>query len=262
MHQVGHNVNPGPAQGAEDIVVAHSDPSHDGGQNQEVEVNRFAVICAVLSFSASVALADTVTVNSDQTTVLYQGFTAGVAPFASDPKASGFAQTVGLNAATFNIGTGGGVWSGPIAGTSYVSFDANSAPGGVVDPNGYYTYSSVFSVVGGVYNETLSLLADDTVAVYLNGVLQVPAGAIGGDGHCADNVPNCLTTDTVSFLTALNAGNNTLLFVVEQTGLNAQGLDFKASFTSAPTPEPSSLIMLGSGLLSGAGMLLRRRRTA
>jgi hypothetical protein len=35
------------------------------------------------------------------------------------------------------------------------------------------------------------------------------------------------------------------------------------SFTlgASATPEPNSLILLGSGMLSGAGMLLRRRRS-
>jgi hypothetical protein len=42
-------------------------------------------------------------------------------------------------------------------------------------------------------------------------------------------------------------------------GLN-QLTSFSASTDVVPTPEPSSLILFGMGLLSSAGMLLRRRR--
>jgi PEP-CTERM motif len=48
--------------------------------------------------------------------------------------------------------------------------------------------------------------------------------------------------------------------VVEQTGLSAEGLDFTATASTSPVPEPSTLLMLGTGLVGSAGALFRRMR--
>src|SRR5438874_11076746 len=176
------------------------------GNSGGKEVKKFALICSVLSLSASVAFAETITVGSyatgasnlgnQNTAVNYDEFVEQPSgPYASNP--SGFI-TSGTNS-TFTLGTGG-IWTGPLANSTYVSNNAQSGPGGsVVEPNGYYSYDTTFAAVGGTYSGMLSLLADDTVAVYLNNVLLVPAGFIGGDGKCSDNVPNCITVDTVPF---------------------------------------------------------------
>jgi hypothetical protein len=238
-------------------------------------LGKLVVLGAVLAASAPLAFADSITFGSygtgdpslgnANTALNFAGSTAQPSgPYLANPSSE-----VALNgtASTFDI-TPNGVWSAPVSGSSWVSQNFGTQPNGpVTAPNGYYVYTTTFGAAGGSYNGTINVMADDTVAVYLNGILTpiVSAGAIGGDGKCADNQPNCTTLDTVNFNATLNAGGitaNTLTFVVEQTGLSAEGVDFSGTFVTAlPTPEPNSLILLGTGLLSAAGVVVRKRRT-
>jgi hypothetical protein len=163
---------------------------------------------------------------------------------------------------TYNLSAGG--WDAAIAGTSWVAnTDATGTSctnGSTCDPNDFYYYQTTFTAAGGThYNGSVSVKADDTAEVLLNGTSIVPFGIVGNDSHCAEYEPSCGGADTVLFSdVTLNAGTNTLTIIDAQTGLNGAGVDFSATLTQ--TPEPGSLLLLGTGLLGLAFMAFRKTR--
>jgi PEP-CTERM motif len=228
-------------------------------------------ICSILSLAAVLSLAasasaTTILLDSNSSTVQFTGYTGpGTIP-------SGFEDIPN----TFNLCTNDcGGWASAIGTSDWVSFNPYTAPNSDAPgtyypysaPNGTYDYSDTFQASSSS-SGTISVLADDTISIYLNGNLIV-AAAGATQSICAASTPNCTTVATYTLPTADFAdGTNVLSFDVQQLFGGATGLDFEGTLSTSgdinnppapsPTPEPSSIFMLGTGLLAAAGTVRRR----
>jgi hypothetical protein len=220
---------------------------------------RLLTISAVFLGGFAYARADTILLGSFGTSSLNPGVANSSVTY--DPLNS----TVNNGStSTFNIGPGN-VWHAALPNSSYVSFNAATGPSSstLVVPNGDYIYNTTFTLAAADASDvaTLSLLADDTVSVFLNNSLIMQSAGPMGPGNsyamCSDTGPNCLTPLTFTF-TGLQAGLNQLRFDVKQVNGASEGLDFSGSLSNpASVPEPLSLALFGTGILGLVGLSRR-----
>jgi hypothetical protein len=148
-------------------------------------------------------------------------------------------------------------WAAPLSGSSWVSFGLTgnpSTPGFFVVPNGtVVSFLDVFDISGTPTGGTISVMADDSATVILNGVTLMLEGSMTGNTYstCSDFGIGCLVPRIITLPTsALHTGSNTLEFDVAQRGGSSFGLDYSGSVSdTVSTPEPASALLLEFGLL-------------
>ena len=185
------------------------------------------------------------------TALAYAGFTAAPPTItASSPLGTG---------TTYNL-TSESPWATALSGSNWVSINpTDGCCGGNAEPNGYYTYTTTFSAIAGAtYIGVLNAYADDTAEIFLNGIQIAGFANNSTNGPCATGGggPTCAGSGFPVPFDAILDASNTLTIVDWQSNGSAAGVDFAGSIVA--TPEPSSLLLLGTGLL-GLGLLLRRK---
>jgi len=164
-------------------------------------LTRLTVLGVLAAASASLCFADSISLgsfatgttasslgfSSSETAMNFAGYTAFATPPATattPPLLSGTANSYALSP------DGSGVWAPPTGSSTWVGYASTAGPGGTNPPYGYYQFTTGFTAAGGSgYSGSISLLADDTAEILLNGAVIVPFSALGSDVHCSDSAP-------------------------------------------------------------------------
>jgi hypothetical protein len=123
---------------------------------------------------------------------------------------------------------------------------------------------------GDSYSGTLSVWADDTARVYMNGVLLIDANPVLGN-NCAGAPIGCVSGMDATFnIASLNlvggsAGNILEIDAYQLGGGSPFGVMYDAAIDAEPAgdpaPEPASYVLMGLGLVA-IGILIPRARRA
>jgi PEP-CTERM motif len=134
-------------------------------------------------------------------------------------------------------------------------------------------FAKSFDLPNSFNTGSLSIWADDTAAVYLNGPgfdnveLMAPDGNLGA--HCASGVIGCMAGNDATFNfgngsgdISLPAGVYTLVIDVYQLGGGPFGVMYGGEINSNSVPEPASYALFGLGLFGLMIVAPRLRKRA
>jgi PEP-CTERM motif-containing protein len=209
-------------------------------------LGKIALLAAIALLTSTAVYADTVTLASLGTAAdAGQTNSSGNPTIAIDPNAA---------------------WSSALGTSSWVSFTTSgntSASNYAQVANGTVTsFFDTFSLSGTPTSGSIEVMADDSTSVWLNGNLLVAEASTTNNTYstCSDFAISCTGAYVINLPTDyLVTGNNVLQFDVAQRAGVSYGLDYYGTInTTAAVPEPSSIMLLGSGI-SAAFMRLRKK---
>jgi hypothetical protein len=152
-----------------------------------------------------------------------------------------------------------GAWAvPPDAGASWISYADTGAGGSSPSNSTVVTFTQLFTLPFHVNTGSVTVWADDTAEVFLDGVSVFPLNVNPQDSACLTGPIACQQNEGgLIDLSGLAAGNHTLAITAYQLHGDGFGVLYDGSVESVP--EPGTLILLGAGIVAlGA----RRRKRA
>lgn len=209
-------------------------------------LGKIALLAAIALLASTVVYADSVTLASLGTAAAPgQTNSSGNPTIAIDPNAA---------------------WSHALGTSSWVSFTTSGNTGAsnyVQVANGTVTsFFDSFSLSGTPTSGSIEVMADDSTSVLLNGHLLIAEATTTNNTYntCSDFAISCKGAYVINLPSDyLLTGDNILEFDVAQRAGVSYGLDYYGTInTTAAVPEPSSILLLGSGI-SAAFVRLRKK---